>query len=123
VKGLTGDQGVLIPAANVRHLMLREEVVAAVTVGKFHVYPVATVDEGIELLTGQPAGQRVDDGEYPGETVNGRIAARLREMGQAYRAPSGAGSGNGQVSRVPPVATPRPVPPRPAPAPADDRPR
>ena len=56
-RGLTGDQGVLIPATNVKHLMLRSDVVEAVKAGQFHVYPIAHVDEGIELLTGLPAGE------------------------------------------------------------------
>jgi lon-related putative ATP-dependent protease len=81
-KGLTGDQGVLIPASNVKHLMLKEEVVAAVRDGRFHIYPVTTVDEGIELLTGVPAGVRGPDGTYPAGTVNGLIVDNLSNMVQ-----------------------------------------
>ena len=69
-RGLTGDQGVLIPAANVKHLMLRQDVVDAVAAGRFHVYPIATIDEGIELLTGVPAGEPDAEGRYPEGTVN-----------------------------------------------------
>ncbi|PIU78940.1 MAG: ATP-dependent protease [Nitrospirae bacterium CG06_land_8_20_14_3_00_70_43] len=81
-RGLSGDQGVLIPAANVHHLMLRRAVVEAVAAGRFHIYPVATIDEGIELLTGLPAGARDGDGLYPPGTVNGRVEARLAELAE-----------------------------------------
>ena len=57
-RGLSGDQGVLIPAANVQHLMLRRDVVDAVEAGTFHIYPVRTIDEGIEMLTGVPSGEQ-----------------------------------------------------------------
>jgi lon-related putative ATP-dependent protease len=79
-KGSTGDQGVLIPAQNVDHLMLSEEVVDAVAAGKFHIYPIATVEDGIEILTGVPAGTPKKDGSFPPETVFGRAAARLEEI-------------------------------------------
>jgi predicted ATP-dependent protease len=78
--GLTGEQGVLIPAANVKNLMLRQDVVDAVSLGRFHIYPVETVDEGIELLTGIEAGEPGEDGQYPYGTVNQRIQHRLEEM-------------------------------------------
>ena len=65
--GLTGEQGVIIPAANVSNLMLREDVIEAVAAGQFHIYPVRTIDEGIEILTGTPAGQPGADGAYPPE--------------------------------------------------------
>ncbi len=84
-RGLTGEQGVLIPAANVKHLMLRGDVVEAVAAGDFHVYPVAHVDEGIEILTGIPAGERDDAGEFPEDSVNGRVERRLAEMARAAR--------------------------------------
>jgi lon-related putative ATP-dependent protease len=84
LKGLTGDQGVIIPAANVDHLMLRPDVVDAVREGGFHIYPVRTIDEGIELLTGRPAGEPVD-GEYPEGTVNHLVKRRLHELARAYR--------------------------------------
>jgi len=76
-KGLTGDQGVLIPRANVDNLMLSEEVVEAVSGGTFHIYAVSRVEEGIEILTGVPAGSLGDDGTYPEDTVFGHVAARL----------------------------------------------
>lgn len=76
-RGLTGDQGVLIPQANVQHLMLREDVVAASDSDLFHVYPIETIDQGLELLTGIPAGERNVDGEFPYATVNRMVVSRL----------------------------------------------
>ncbi|MGB5293359.1 MAG: ATP-binding protein, partial [Thermoanaerobaculia bacterium] len=73
-RGLTGDQGVLIPASNTQHLMLRQDVVEAVAAGKFHVYPVETVDQGIELLTGLKAGELGEDDSYPEGSLNRRVA-------------------------------------------------
>ncbi len=80
--GLTGEQGVIVPAANVANLMLREDVVEAVAQGRFHIYPVRTADEGIEILTGIPAGERGPDGAYPADSVNGRVDRRLRELAE-----------------------------------------
>lgn len=77
-RGLTGDQGVLIPAANVQHLMLREDIVKAAEAGSFHVHAVETIDEGLELLTGHAAGERDAEGEFPLGTVNRSVSARLR---------------------------------------------
>ncbi len=77
-RGLTGDQGVLIPEANAKHLMLRQEVVEAAAAGHFHIYSIATVEEGIELLTGVPAGESDDDGNYPAGTVNYLVQQRLK---------------------------------------------
>ena len=91
-RGLTGEQGVLIPASNVRHLMLRQDVVDAVAAGKFHVYPVETVDQGIEILTGIPAGTCDADGNYPEGSVNFLVGSRLSELAQkrqAFNAPAG----------------------------------
>jgi lon-related putative ATP-dependent protease len=76
-RGLDGQQGVLIPASNVKHLMLRQDVVDACEAGRFAVIPVATVDQGIEILTGVPAGELNLMGQYPAGSVNQRIAARL----------------------------------------------
>jgi lon-related putative ATP-dependent protease len=92
-KGLAGDQGVMIPQQNVRHLMLRENVVQAVREGKFHIYSVKTIDEGIELLTGVPAGEKQADGTYPEGTVNYRADRQLREFAErlkGYHSPSAA---------------------------------
>lgn len=77
-KGLTGEQGVMIPHLNVRNLMLREEVVESVKEGKFQIYSVKTIDEGIEILTGIPAGEKAD-GTYPEGTVNYLVDKRLKE--------------------------------------------
>lgn len=85
VLGLTGRQGVLIPADNVQNLMLREGVIDAVRQGQFHIYPVNTIDEGIEILMGRPAGERQLDGKYPPGTVNAAVEERLRQMAQAVR--------------------------------------
>jgi lon-related putative ATP-dependent protease len=84
-KGLTGTQGVLIPEANVEHLMLRSDVVEAANEGQFHVYPVATVDEAIELLTSVPAGERDEAGHFPEGSVNYRVEERLIELAQKHR--------------------------------------
>jgi predicted ATP-dependent protease len=81
-RGLTGDQGVLIPRSNVQHLMLKQDVVDAVRAGKFHVYPMETVDQGIEILTGMPAGTPDEQGNYPEETFNYRVEARLKELAE-----------------------------------------
>jgi predicted ATP-dependent protease len=77
-RGLTGAQGVLIPRSNAQHLMLRADVVDAVRAGQFHIWAVMTIGEGIELLTGVPAGARRFDGCFPDGTVNGRVEQRLR---------------------------------------------
>jgi predicted ATP-dependent protease len=77
---------VIIPAANVHNLMLDEEVVAAVRDGRFHVWAVRTIDEGIALLTGVPAGRRRADGSYPPASVHGRVAARLAGYARQLRA-------------------------------------
>lgn len=84
-KGLTGDQGVMIPRQNIRNLMLREDVVQAVKDGKFHIYAVNTIDEGIEVLTGLPSGERTPDGSYPQDSVNYTVDARLREYAQKMK--------------------------------------
>jgi len=77
VRGLTGRQGVLIPEANVRHLMLREDVVQAVREGKFALHAVATVDEGIALLSGREAGARGPDGKFPAASFNAAVDEAL----------------------------------------------
>jgi predicted ATP-dependent protease len=84
-RGLTGDQGVLIPVANIRSLMLRDDVVEAARQEQFHIYPINTVDEGIALLTGIPAGEPDEEGNYPPETINGRVMARLAELAEKRR--------------------------------------
>ena len=86
LKGLDGRQGVLIPAANCDNLMLRADVVAAAHAGQFHIWAVQTIEQGIEVLTGVPAGQRGPDGNYPSETVFGRADQRLLQLGRALAA-------------------------------------
>ncbi len=85
VKGLTGEQGVVIPAANVRNMMLREEVVSAVEAGEFHVWAVQTVDEALEILTGMPAGEMDATGNYPVGTVHHAVRSRLQQMAKTLR--------------------------------------
>jgi predicted ATP-dependent protease len=84
-KGLTGEQGVMIPHQNLRNLMLREEVVDAVAKGKFHVWAVKTIDEGIEVLTGQKAGERQADGTYPDGTINYLVDRQLKDMAEKLK--------------------------------------
>lgn len=85
-RGLTGDQGVLIPASNVKHLMLRDDVVAAVEAGTFIIYPVETIDQGIEILTGVPAGEPDAEGHYPDGSVNAAVEAQLAAFAETARA-------------------------------------
>jgi len=92
VKGLTGQQGVVVPAANVHNIMLREEVVEAVRAGQFHIWAVQTVDEALEILTGIPAGEVDKAGNYPEGTVHHAVQERLRQMAQTLRE-YGRGSG------------------------------
>jgi predicted ATP-dependent protease len=85
IYGLTGTQGVLIPAANVEDLMLREDVLDAVTAGNFHIWPVSRVEQGIELLTGVPAGQRNGELGFELGTVFAKVDERLREMARTMK--------------------------------------
>jgi len=84
-KGLTGEQGVIIPKKNVDDLMLRDDVVEAVKKGLFHIYPVETIDEGIEILTGVKAGKRLKDGKFEPGTVNYLVDKRLREISKGLK--------------------------------------
>jgi lon-related putative ATP-dependent protease len=79
-RGLTGDQGVMIPAANVNNLMLRKDVLEAVDQGRFHVWHVSTIEQGIEVLTGVPAGQADDQFRFPPDTVFGAVQAKLKKF-------------------------------------------
>ena len=85
-RSLTGKQGVMIPHQNVGDLMLRKDVVEAVAAGKFHIYPVQTIDQGIEILTGVPAGEKTKEGTYPPETVNFLVDQKLLELAQKMKA-------------------------------------
>jgi predicted ATP-dependent protease len=81
-RALVGEQGVIIPRANVRHLMLRRDVLDAARDGKFRIYAVNTIDEGIEILTGLPAGERDSSGNFPNGSVNQKVESRLIELAQ-----------------------------------------
>lgn len=95
-RGLDGEQGVLIPRSNVRNLMLREDVMEAVEAGQFHIWAVETIDEGIEILTGEPAGQRGSDGSFEKGTLNARISERLELFQESLQksAPEPEGEGD-----------------------------
>jgi lon-related putative ATP-dependent protease len=117
--GLTGDQGVVIPASNVRHLMLRADVVEAAAAGRFHVWPIATVDEAVELLTGVPAGERDASGQWPEGSVNRRVDVRLASLAEKARsfgrAPTAANDSKTADAKTP--SEPPPAPPQPDPGP------
>jgi len=83
--GLRGDEGVIIPRANVRSLMLNERVRRAIAKGRFHIYPISTVDEGMTLLTGIPAGSLRRDGTYPPGSINRRVTDRLAVLAERAR--------------------------------------
>jgi len=85
-RGLTGKQGVLIPSSNVIHLQLSDDVINAVEDGEFAIYPVATIEQGIELLTGARTGERLPDGSYPPDTIYGKVDRRLKDMAETLRA-------------------------------------
>lgn len=122
-KGLTGEQGVILPAANVATLMLREDVVDAVAAGQFHIYPVNSIDEGIAILTGVPAGQRGPDGRFPQGTVNRRVddalrdlAIRLKNFGKPPAKKAEGSAGNGEENND---GSETPEPPREPPLPGE----
>ena len=84
-KTLTGAQGVIIPHQNIQNLMLRNEVVEAVKQGKFHIYPVKTIDEGIEILTGIKAGKRKADGTFEEDTLNHSVDEELKRLARSWK--------------------------------------
>jgi len=84
-RGLTGTQGVLIPKANITNLMLKEEVVEAVRAGRFHIWAVDRVEDGLEILTGMPAGKPDEEGRFPEGTLGHRVTERLRAMAEKAR--------------------------------------
>jgi predicted ATP-dependent protease len=90
-RGLTGRQGVIIPASNRAHLMLRRDVVAAARAGRFHIYAVTHVDQAATLLTGLSAGQPDADGQWPAQSLNGRVQARLTQLSRLRQAYSNRG--------------------------------
>ena len=85
-RGLTGDQGVLIPASNVKHLMLHDRVIDAVEAGRFQIYPIATIDQGLEILTGMTARARGPDGRFPENSLNHLVEAKLIDLAEKRRA-------------------------------------
>ena len=97
-RGLTGGQGVLVPKANVKHLMLRADVVEACREGRFHVYSVAHIDQGIEILTGHEAGTRGADGNFPEGSVNRLVEDRLTGFAEARRRFAKTLDGDGPVA-------------------------
>jgi lon-related putative ATP-dependent protease len=84
-KGAKDSQGVMIPESNVKDLMLRQDVVEAVGKGQFHIYPVKTIDQGIEILTGKKAGKRKADGSYPKGSINKLVDDKLKELAEGLK--------------------------------------
>jgi predicted ATP-dependent protease len=91
--GLSGDHGVIIPHQNVQNLMLRQDVVDAVKEGKFHIYPVHTIDEGIEILTGVKAGEKLEDGSFEKDTLNAIADEELQRLAKSWKTFSAEASG------------------------------
>ena len=87
-RGLTGNQGVIIPLSNVKELVLNDEVIDAVKKGVFHIYPIKHIDEGIELLMGYPAGEKDEEGKFPADSVHGRVYAKLEAFAKASKSES-----------------------------------
>ncbi len=85
-RGLTGQQGVIMPESNIKDLMLRPRVVEAVAAGQFHVWAIRNIDEGVPLLMGVEAGQPGVDGQYPASSLNARVVERLAELAERHRA-------------------------------------
>ncbi len=84
-RGLTGNQGVLIPVSNIKDLVLKTEVINAVKEGDFHIYPITHIDEGIELLMNCPAGQKDANGEFPEDSVHGKVYKKLKRFAKLSR--------------------------------------
>jgi predicted ATP-dependent protease len=84
-KGLTGEQGVIIPTKNVKDLMLRKDVVKAVAAGKFHIYPIKTIEQGVEILMGMKAGRMRKDGTYTPGTLFRTVDDRLKDLAEKAR--------------------------------------
>jgi predicted ATP-dependent protease len=84
-KGLSGNQGVMIPESNVNDLMLRKDLVEAVKQGQFHIYSVKTIDEGIEILTGKASGVKGSDGVYPEGSINYMVDQKLKELAEGLK--------------------------------------
>ena len=117
-RGLDGTQGVMIPRTNVPTVVLRPEVAAAIEQGSFHVWAVETIEEGIEVLTGVPAGVPDEHGSYPPDTIFGKVQARLEHFANALKngAAGGAEAAAIPMARLPAVPVPG-IPPAPPPEP------
>jgi lon-related putative ATP-dependent protease len=100
IRGLDATQGVIIPRRNAKHLVLKQEVVDAVKDGKFSIYTIDKMEEGLELLTGMPAGELQEDGAYPEGTINYLVAKRLAEIGEALEKKK-EGEGNNIIAKPP----------------------
>ena len=100
-RGLTGGHGVLIPASNTKHLMLRNDVVEAVSGNKFNIYPVVTIEQGIELLTGVAAGEADANGSYPSDTVFGKVEQTMRRYAEIRKDYPGLGPKQEEQERTP----------------------
>jgi predicted ATP-dependent protease len=85
LRGLQDSHGVIIPRKNIKHLMVKSSVVDAVKEDKFKIYPIDTMEEGLEILTGKPAGELQPDGTYPEGTVNYLVMKRLEEISEAMK--------------------------------------
>ena len=117
-RGLDGTQGVMIPRANVHNVVLRPEVAEAIERGEFHVWAVETIEEGVEVLTGEAAGEPGEDGSYPPETIFGKVQATLERHARAL--PRGGGGGGEaavipieRATEIPPPGIPPTPPPEP----------
>jgi len=119
-RGLTGDQGVLVPSANVQHLMLREDVLEAARRGAFHIYSVNTVEQGIELLTGVPAGEMDEEGNYPEDSIFGKVQRRLEEYARASEPGKEEGREKSEFTPLGKGEEEEPTPPRDEPGPSDN---
>ncbi len=84
-RGLTGKQGVIIPLSNVKDLVLKDEVVEAVKKKEFHIYPISYIDEGLELLLDYPAGEKDENGEFPADSIHGKVMAKLKLFNEASK--------------------------------------
>ena len=117
-RGLDGTQGVLIPQSNIPNVVLRPDVAEAVERGEFHVWAIERIEQGVELLTGVPAGEPGEDGAYPPDTIFGRVQARLRRFAEALRGGAMPGVDVAVVPSARIAAPPHPgVPPQPPPEP------
>lgn len=92
--GLNGEHGVIIPKRNLMHLMLRKEVIDAVMSGKFNIYSIENIEDGIEVLTGMQPGEMQPDGTYPEGTFNFMVMKKLKEFSEALKAEKGAEAQN-----------------------------